>query len=288
MNEFKKEFLGIKAWHDMGIKGQGITVASIENGLTTHSKMVLDVLRQILPEATILTDVKYWHKEEIPQELDGYTCSEENSSSDNPDKVQAQRELYERGVFMTCSVGNSGSEHFNKLAKYDEWVSVGACQLYDDGDVIPEHYSSECEKLDFCSVTNWDTERGYFNGTSCSAPVLQGMAMLVKCYYRLRGKELTNQELYNYIRRHCVDIFKEWFDSKTGHGLFILPKEIEEMEIELKIGQKNAIVDGKTVELDVAPKIENGRTLVPIRFIAEALGCDVDWDSLTRTVYIRR
>jgi hypothetical protein len=60
------------------------------------------------------------------------------------------------------------------------------------------------------------------------------------------------------------------------------------MEIELKIGQKKALVNGKTVELDVAPKIENGRTLVPIRFISEALGCDVDWDSLTRTVYIRR
>ncbi len=288
MNEFKKDFLGIKAWHEAGIKGQGITVASIENGKTTHSKMVLNILKQILPEATILTDIKYWHKEEIPDELDGYTCSEENSSFDNQDKIDAQREMYNRNVFMTCSVGNSGTEHYNKLAKYDEWVSVGACQLYDDGDVIPEHYSSECEKIDFCSVTNWGTDYGFFNGTSCSAPVLQGMAMLVKCYYRLRGRELSNQELYDYIRRNCIDVFKEGFDSKTGHGLFILPKELEEMNIELTIGEKTAKVDGEEVELDVAPKIENGRTLVPLRFLAETLGFDIEWDNLQRKVYIRK
>lgn len=288
MNEFKKEFLGIKAWHEMGIKGQGITVASIENGLTTHSKMVLDVLRQILPEATILTGIHYWRDEELPEILDGYTCSQEDSASDKTERVEKAKMLYDCNVFMTVSAGNSGTEKFNKLAKYNEWVSVGACQLYDDGDVIPEHYSSECEKLDFSSITNWDTAYGFFNGTSCSTPVFQGMAMLVKCYYRLRGVELTNQGLYDYIKRNCVDVFKEGFDSKTGHGLFILPKELDEMNIELTIGDKNAVVDGKTIQLDVSPKIENGRTLVPLRFLAETLGFDIEWDSLKRKVYIRK
>ena len=40
------------------------------------------------------------------------------------------------------------------------------------------------------------------------------------------------------------------------------------------------------IELDVPPKIENGRTLVPIRFISENLGCDVEWDELKREVII--
>lgn len=43
-------------------------------------------------------------------------------------------------------------------------------------------------------------------------------------------------------------------------------------------------VDGKNVTTDVDPYIEDSRTLVPIRFVAEALGYDVGWDNDTRTV----
>jgi len=32
----------------------------------------------------------------------------------------------------------------------------------------------------------------------------------------------------------------------------------------------------------------NGRTLVPVRVVAEAMGCDVDWDSATNTVILTR
>ncbi len=39
----------------------------------------------------------------------------------------------------------------------------------------------------------------------------------------------------------------------------------------------NLIIHGQNVETDVAPFIENGRTLVPIRVISETLGFKVDW-----------
>jgi len=48
--------------------------------------------------------------------------------------------------------------------------------------------------------------------------------------------------------------------------------------IVLYIGKKNATVNGRTVTLDVPPQIIQGRTLVPLRFVTEALGCKVDWD----------
>ena len=47
--------------------------------------------------------------------------------------------------------------------------------------------------------------------------------------------------------------------------------------IELKTGSDVAYVNGKKDILNFAPFIENGRTFVPIRFIAEALNCKVDW-----------
>lgn len=45
-------------------------------------------------------------------------------------------------------------------------------------------------------------------------------------------------------------------------------------------------IDGKHMETDVAPLIVDGRTLVPIRFIAENFGADVHWVAETRTVDI--
>ena len=48
--------------------------------------------------------------------------------------------------------------------------------------------------------------------------------------------------------------------------------------IELNTNSNAANINGKTVYMDAEPFIDsNNRTLVPIRFIAEAFGCTVDW-----------
>lgn len=57
--------------------------------------------------------------------------------------------------------------------------------------------------------------------------------------------------------------------------------------IKLTVGSKSASVNGKNTELDVPPTIIQGRTLVPIRFIAESLGAEVQYDSPTRTIQIK-
>ena len=44
------------------------------------------------------------------------------------------------------------------------------------------------------------------------------------------------------------------------------------------------LVNGRPLELDVAPLIEAGRTLVPVRAIAESLGAFVGWDDVARRV----
>lgn len=46
------------------------------------------------------------------------------------------------------------------------------------------------------------------------------------------------------------------------------------------------VVNGKDVATDVPPFISKGRTLVPIRFVAEALGYPVTYDATTKTVYV--
>ncbi|WP_215492027.1 stalk domain-containing protein [Fenollaria sporofastidiosus] len=69
------------------------------------------------------------------------------------------------------------------------------------------------------------------------------------------------------------------------------PVEKTESEVVLSIGSKdmnnkyNGIASKKG--MDVAPYIKNGRTMLPIRYIAEALGMGVTWDAKTRTVIIQ-
>ncbi len=57
--------------------------------------------------------------------------------------------------------------------------------------------------------------------------------------------------------------------------------------ITLQIGNKEADVFGNTHVNDVAPIIRNDRTMLPARFVAEALGAKVLWDADKREVSIK-
>lgn len=54
----------------------------------------------------------------------------------------------------------------------------------------------------------------------------------------------------------------------------------------LHVGSKQMLVDGKSVTIDVAPQIVEGRTLLPIKWVAEPLGADVAWDATDRKVTV--
>ena len=64
----------------------------------------------------------------------------------------------------------------------------------------------------------------------------------------------------------------------------------DNIEVILTIGSTSAqkVVDGVTtnITLDSAPVVIDGRTLVPVRFIAESMDKKVGWDSYNRTVII--
>lgn len=59
-----------------------------------------------------------------------------------------------------------------------------------------------------------------------------------------------------------------------------------DIEISLKIGEKTLYKNGEAIEIDVPAQIINDRTMVPVRAISEAYGCEVGWDGGSRTVTI--
>lgn len=61
-----------------------------------------------------------------------------------------------------------------------------------------------------------------------------------------------------------------------------------EPDIRLTIGSRQATIDSRVVTLDAAPYINQGRTMVPLRFIAESYEIPVAYHTPTRSVYLYR
>ncbi|GAB4462999.1 MAG: hypothetical protein OHK0029_30920 [Armatimonadaceae bacterium] len=59
-----------------------------------------------------------------------------------------------------------------------------------------------------------------------------------------------------------------------------------EKQFRMRVGSKEALLNGQTVEMDTMPRVLAGTTYVPLRFVTEALGAAVEWNSGTRTVTI--
>lgn len=59
-----------------------------------------------------------------------------------------------------------------------------------------------------------------------------------------------------------------------------------ETVLQYKIGDKAAYKNTELIQLPVPGQIVNGSTMMPLRFIAEALGAEVGWESYSRTILI--
>lgn len=57
-------------------------------------------------------------------------------------------------------------------------------------------------------------------------------------------------------------------------------------EFSLPIGARTAQVNGRSLALDAPARLIAGNTMVPLRFVAEALGAEVDWNAAQQTVAI--
>lgn len=58
------------------------------------------------------------------------------------------------------------------------------------------------------------------------------------------------------------------------------------LNLQLWVNKTAADLNGNQLKMDVPPTVVNGRTLVPLRFVSENLGCRVDWDRSTHKITI--
>jgi len=93
------------------------------------------------------------------------------------------------------------------------------------------------------------------------------------------GNNRTMIELRSVAEALGADI---GWNSDTKTVSLILDVEV----VEIQIGQANYKLNGAYKEMDTAAVIEDGRTMVPVRVVSEALGATVTWEAETKTVVI--
>ncbi|KAF0197212.1 MAG: peptide/nickel transport system substrate-binding protein [Bacillota bacterium] len=108
----------------------------------------------------------------------------------------------------------------------------------------------------------------------------------------VNGKELMNLEVPPIMQNARVLVpFRAIFealDAKVGwnDSTSLVSGYLGRTAVFLVPGQKTAWLNGAAVQVDSAPIIHSGRTLVPVRFVSEGLGAKVDWVEATRTVHV--
>jgi len=77
----------------------------------------------------------------------------------------------------------------------------------------------------------------------------------------------------------------------TALSLFLIfagaaSAEVSDRSVNLVIGESQAQINGKSVTMSAPAHMVNGGTLVPLRFISEAFGCDVQWNGDLSTAVV--
>ena len=78
------------------------------------------------------------------------------------------------------------------------------------------------------------------------------------------------------------------FDVQWSEEMRTVFLRAEGYEIQIPVDRDTFTANGQTITPDVPQRIINGRTMLPLRAIAEAAGVYVDWVENTRTVMITR
>ena len=184
-------------------------------------------------------------------------------------------------MYVTIARDSSGLESINNLHIWD----------YVDGRVR-ELYSSKASS----ATTYYYDARGNMNGIGEGSKCHLFTASDGGLYLAFSSGDFYVEKLElrsgvlegKYSNESIINkITHLWLASDTYHGE---PEAVAvESAVEYLTQQKNILVmtlNGHPIETADPPYIDNGRTMVPVRFISEALSAKVDWNETTKTVTV--
>ncbi len=79
----------------------------------------------------------------------------------------------------------------------------------------------------------------------------------------------------------------EWLGAEVDYSGGRITATRASDTITLRIGSRSVAVNGRTERLDHEPFVAEGRSYVPLRFVAQSLGAGVEYDAASQTITIR-
>jgi hypothetical protein len=76
--------------------------------------------------------------------------------------------------------------------------------------------------------------------------------------------------------------FRLTWNEREGAAFLVGP----DFAAQVRPQEKEALVNGRRVDLPVAPYLRRGRLMLPLRFLADLLKAQVDWTGATRIAYV--
>lgn len=180
------------------------------------------------------------------------------------------------GIFVTTSGNDDG-----KPVRYPGSSPYTICVSATDS------WSNYGREIDVTADSYWYVRNmapgtyHSFPGTSSACPAIAGcIALMLEKYPYWECEDVRRFLKENSVSIPYAREYERFFSFPEGFG--------DAMKIEMYIGRKEIIVDGVSKEIDTAPFLQDSRTFVPIRFVAEELGCEVGWDERTGRVTITK
>lgn len=135
-----------------------------------------------------------------------------------------------------------------------------------------------CRALTFCL-----TVLVLLGVTPVNARAMDVEVIIDDVNYAIPGKIFANRVFVPLqLFSDAIEVDKVNWDRDSG-VIFIASGH---MEVEMTVGNQQALVNGKPLNMEFAPRLENDLVWVPLRFVAGALGNGVGYDALFKTVHI--
>lgn len=213
-------------------------------------------------------------------------------------KLRIDRYLPETGlsinkVFLTYVMEDGYAEEEETAHDDGEWAG-GPLEIgdpLDDWDAAEDVYEFEEGEI----TLPWNALEGHVSWDLYRSD--NGEPYVKMTDFRLTKPEFTDK----YTFAGHVYLYKFVAYNGQGEAVYMSPAVIVSVVeagagaenggghvIVLQLDNTTASVNGQSVKLDVAPFLKDGRTLVPLRFVTEALGAILEWNGEEESITLRR
>jgi peptidoglycan/xylan/chitin deacetylase (PgdA/CDA1 family) len=139
-----------------------------------------------------------------------------------------------------------------------------------DTDVTKPDSPAETPQSDDANVTTERNIRLVFNGAEVHFPDAKPLI-----------DENSRVQVPVRFMAETLNFDVKW-GASSGQKSIILTKD--NVNVDLKIGEKAAVVNGSQIDMDTSAMLLHERTYVPLRFLSELVGMDITWSSAGDTI----